>query len=210
MAIDIKGDLIQVFKPTDKTKFEKGFGYIHENRVYIYRGKLKRNHACVPASVYKTAGDKMAWIDPPEEELEEYSVSKIFPLSLEGIYEEAKLRANLKDLDPVLLEESEEYYAPSIIPQDDVLKVLIKRALQALKCSIKPVDVGSKKDKSTWEMLNNLKSNLTNPDTRMSILYFAKWCWLLGIEANIQLRFTKPDGTEDEISEIIRYNQNIR
>ena len=206
-AIDIHGELIEVFDFDEKAKHSKGFAYLHDDKVYIYQGKKKKKEALVPASVYKD-GDTYIWVEAPEDDKDEYRASRIFPLTLDGIYEETKNRANLKKVDPVMIEQSDNYFAPRIVPQDDALKIIIKRVLGKLKCNIKPVN--NKVDKSTWEMINNLKSNLTNPDTRMSILYFAKWCWVLGLECNIKVRATTQEGEEFEVDENLRYNYNIR
>ena len=207
-AIDLHGELTEVFDDIEKEKKPgKGFAYIHNGMVYVYKGKRKKKDPVEPASVYKN-GDEYLWVDPPEDDLDEYRVSRVFPLTLEGIYEETKDRARLKKIDPVMIEQSDNFFAPRIIPQDDALKVIIKKVLAELRCNIKPV--GDNKDKSTWEMINNLKSNLTNPDTRMSILYFAKWCWVLGLDCNITVRAFDNEGKEFEVRENLRYNYNIR
>lgn len=205
MAIDIHGELIEVFPEDNKQRFDKGYGYIHGDRVYIFRGKLKKNKPTIPGSVYYSDGKKPVWVDPTEDE-DEFSVANIFPLSMEGIIAEVQNKENLKSINPVLLDKSGECFAPRIIEQDDALKVLIKKALAELQVNVKPSD----KDKATAEMVNNLKSNLINPDTRMSILYFAKWCWLLGLRAKMEIKLINQEGEEVTLSENLRYNYNIR
>jgi signal peptidase I len=210
MAIDIHGDLIEVFPYKEGQKMDKGFGYIHDNHVYIYRGKVKpgKSIEMTPGSVYLNQDKEPLWLDA--EDSEEYAVSKIFPLSAEGIYEELQNKDNMKQINPVMLEYADNYFAPRINENDDVLKVIVKRILAKLKSNVKPVDGSGKDNKSMSEMVNNLKSNLSNVATRMSILYFAKWMWVLNVKCTIKVEFTNAEGERESFSEELRYNYNIR
>jgi signal peptidase I len=210
MAIDIHGDLIEVFPYKDGQKMDKGFGYIHDDHVYIYRGKVKpgKSIEMQSGSVYMNQDKEPLWLDA--EDSEEYSVSKIFPLSKEGIYEELQNKDNMKQINPVMLESTDNFFAPRINENDDVLKIIVKKILAELKSNVKPVDGSGKDNKSMSEMVNNLKSNLSNANTRMSILYFAKWMWVLNVKCNIKVEFTNPDGDNIVFDEELRYNYNIR
>jgi hypothetical protein len=161
-----------------------------------------------PGSVYLNQDKEPLWLDA--EDSEEYAVSKIFPLSAEGIYEELQNKDNMKQINPVMLEYADNYFAPRINENDDVLKVIVKRILAKLKSNVKPVDGSGKDNKSMSEMVNNLKSNLSNVATRMSILYFAKWMWVLNVKCTIKVEFTNAEGERESFSEELRYNYNIR
>jgi signal peptidase I len=210
MAIDIHGELIEVFPYKEGQKMDKGFGYIHDDHVYIYRGKVKpgKSIEMTPGSVYLNQDKEPLWLDA--EDSEEYAVSKIFPLSAEGIYEELQNKDNMKQINPVMLEYADNYFAPRINENDDVLKIIVKRILAKLKSNVKPVDGSGKDNKSMSEMVNNLKSNLSNVATRMSILYFAKWMWVLNVKCTIKVEFTNAEGERESFSEELRYNYNIR
>jgi hypothetical protein len=116
----------------------------------------------------------------------------------------------MKQINPVMLESADNYFAPRINENDDVLKVIVKRILAKLKSNVKPVDGSGKDNKSMSEMVNNLKSNLSNVATRMSILYFAKWMWVLNVKCTIKVEFTNAEGERESFSEELRYNYNIR
>jgi hypothetical protein len=211
MGIEIKGDIIEVFPYKENQRLDKGFGYIHDDKVYIYRGRLKKvNNEVIPGSAYMDKNRDIIWIKPSEDESEEFSVSRIFPLSLDGIYEEMQNADNFKAINPVMLEYADNYFAPRINDDDDVLKILVKKALAEIKSSVKPADGSGKDNKTMAEMVNNLKSNLSNNKSRMSILYFAKWCWVLGLKCTISVEFTNSEGKDVKIEDQLRYNYNIR
>lgn len=50
-TIDLPDAIVEVFiDPKEKYKPEKGFGYVHGDYVYIYRGKEKKKNPLVPGS----------------------------------------------------------------------------------------------------------------------------------------------------------------
>ena len=101
----------------------------------IYRGKRKPKKALLPASVYLDEG-KPIWVEAPDSEKEKYSIERVFPTDYESIYKEIGDANNLKEVDPSILESSEDFYAPAIEAGDDTLKKIVKTVLASKSSSI--------------------------------------------------------------------------
>ena len=181
------GDYVEVFDPK-KYEFEKEYGYVHKGYVYIYKGKVKNNQPLEPGSVYLNEKGDPVWVDHSEETREDFNIKKLIPLSNDKIYEDIMESANFKDVDPILLEQSDDFFAPKINESDDVLKVLIKKVLQEKKVNIK----AAKSEINSYD-ITNMKSALTKPN-KMSFKYFTKWCETLEIDCHINVAFYDSEG----------------
>jgi hypothetical protein len=179
--------------PENSKSFEKGLGYLHNGYVYIYRGKRKPKKALLPASVYLDEG-KPIWVEAPDSEKEKYSIERVFPTDYESIYKEIGDANNLKEVDPSILESSEDFYAPAIEAGDDTLKKIVKTVLASKRINIK-----AKEDEKNSYYITNLKSGL-NKTSPMSIRYFSKWCEILGMDCIISVKFNNADGEEETVS----------
>jgi hypothetical protein len=185
--IQIGEEFIEVFPEGEK--FEKGFGYIHGDYVYIYRGKSKKHDVLQPGSVYLD-GDKPLWVEPDDPE--SHSVSNVFTYNLDNIMKEIE-EGNLKEVDPALLEMSSSIFAPAIDPKDDILKKLVKEVLAMKKVSIK----ASKEYKNAYD-ITNLKSGLSKP-ANLTFKYFQKWVEILDLDVTINVKFKDSEGNDCEI-----------
>ena len=96
------------------------------------------------------------------------------------IKEQAELFNNDDELE--VINSSSEIFAPKIKEGDDFLKVLVKKALEEKKISLK-----NYKNKFTKpHTLNNIKSALIKP-TKTSIPNFEQWAELLGFDWEIRI-----------------------
>jgi hypothetical protein len=188
-TIDLPDAVVEVFNEGDT--WEKGMGYIHDGYVFIYRGKKKKSKALEPASVYLDENKNPIWIDAPEDIREEYSAERIIPLSKEGIYEEIQEKANLKEIDSRLIEESEDAFIVLDNKDDDVLKSVVKNMLRLKQVSINAKDTT---DPATANMITNMKSNLKKDGAKVSINYFQKWLDLLEADGEVVVKFTDANG----------------
>ena len=193
MLIQLGETLLQVM-PEQSTNYKKDFGYLHEGYVYIYRGKTKNSKTLQSASVYKDDNGKMIWIEPSETEKEDYSAQNVFVMDTESIIQQITDENNLKEVDPTILESTEEFYAPRIEKDDDTLKKLIKLVLSEMKIDVRP-----KEDDTSTYYITNLKSGLVK-NNPMSIKYFSKWCEILKLQCVISVSFINDEGEEDTVA----------
>ena len=192
-GIDLEESYVQVFPMNEKTKPEKGFGYVHDGYVYIYRGKKKKT--LKPASFYKNDDGTYIWVKPSEDEKEIYSAERITPMSNPQIVEEIENKANLKEVDFKLIESADDAFLPTIHENDDPLKKMVKEILNHMRVEIKPNKIPELKNE-----ISNMKSNLVKPSSKLSIAYFLKWIHVLNLDVTITAKFTNSDGEMDIIS----------
>ena len=181
--IQIGDEFVEVFPESEK--FEKGFGYIHGDMVYIYRGKTKKQDVLKPGSVYINEKDEPVWVEPDDPEA--HSASNVFTYDLKHIMREIE-EGNLKEVDPALLELSSSVFAPAIDPKDDILKRIIKEVLAVKQVNIK----ASKEYKNAYD-ITNLKSGLSKP-ANLTFKYFTKWVEILDLDVTMVVKFTDPEG----------------
>lgn len=194
MVIEINEEYVEVFDP-DEYEFKKEFGYLHEGYVYIYKGKVKKHEVLEPGCVYIDENKQPVWVAHSEDMLELYSEERCIPLSNDHIYEELLDKSKFKEVDPVLLESADDYFAPKICEGDDILKIIIKKVLEEKKVSIK----ATKNEINSYD-ITNMKSALVKPN-KMSFRYFIKWCETLGIKCNITVSFEDAEGYDMTITE---------
>lgn len=192
MVIEIDGEYTQVFDP-ELYELKKGFGYRHDGYIYIYRGKIKKQTVLEPGSVYLDENKNPVWVAHSEDTIDLYNEKRCIPLSNDQIYEELLDKSKFKEIDPILLENADDFFAPQILENDDVLKIGTKKVLQQKKIRIK----ATKNEINTYD-ITNMKSALTKP-SRMSFRYFMKWMELLGVRCKLTLTF---EDCEGEISSV--------
>ena len=135
MVLELDGDYVEVFDP-DKFTFEKEFGYIHDGYVYIYKGKAKKYDVLEPGCVYLDDNKQPVWIAHSDDVIDLYKADRCIPLSNDHIYEEILDKAKFKEIDPLLLEQTDDFFAPPILEGDDILKIIVKTVLSEKKVSI--------------------------------------------------------------------------
>lgn len=161
-------------------KFKKDHGYItNDGYVYIYGGKLKDEANA--GYFYKSHKEPETYkfIAPSEDAKEEFSVDNVInPLDSKRAITDPTV---LKEFDTNMIDTTElKIFAPPVKPNDDVLKRIIKLALQEKQVDLKSYRHLFDKDYH----LSNLKSTLTK-DAPLSAKYFVRWCEILGLSVSI-------------------------
>jgi hypothetical protein len=175
---------------------KKDFAYIKDDKVYIYGGKNKDKGPLEPGKFYKMKGE-MVYIDPPPEIEDNYSTARIVEYNNRAVIDAVNgTDESFKSIDRALLEQSDEFFAPSIISTDDVLKRIIKRCLAEKRLSLK---VFRAKFKNDYD-ITNMKSALLKPSP-MSIRYFNKWAEILDMNVTIVAEFMDCTGDVQKIQE---------
>lgn len=166
-------------------KLKKGYAYIKNDVVYIYRGKLKNSADSSNPGIYKTStGYK--FIEPTENEIEYiYSVENLIILDTDDIINQvSKNKTNFQQPDDLeIINNNSELYVPTIKEDDDFLKVLVKRAIIDKHINISTYRSRFKDDYS----LNNMKSGLKR-ETKMTVNNFKSWCEILGLDFEVTIR----------------------
>ena len=187
-TIEINGDIYEVLNPK-KYGFKKGFAYVKNGYVFIYKGKKKTGDGFKPGNIYKVNGEYI-YIKHTDEMKELYSEDRITTFSDSAIIDAVNNSDNFKEIDMNILEDDGDYFAPPVLSSDDILKIIIKRVLKEKKISLKAA-------KGTFQHdydITNMKSNLTKPGP-ISQKYFLKWVELLGLDITYRIGFI--DGTGD-------------
>ena len=202
--------IIEVHK-FDKNHLIKNNGYYEignpldnsERYIYIYRGKLRKNEYELPGSIYKKADGSYKWIAHDPDVKERYALSRCKEFAaidqIKKVLDDPNTTYN--EIDPdILAEGSGEYFAPKIRESDDILKRVVKTALQEMKININTL---KKRFNNDYD-LNNLKGQLAKPGA-MSSKYFARWAEVLDLEIEVVIR-NKPGSNKlpDEITVIMK------
>ena len=184
--IEIYGIVYEVLnKKNDGMK--KGFAYVKDGYVYIYGGKKKNEIGFKPGHCYKVDG-KLIYISHNDEDKEEYSEERINIFSDSKIIEAINQEEGFKEVDPSVIESSDEFFAPEIIPSDNILKRVVKKVLKEKRINLKSMRDRFKNDYD----ISNMKGALIKPGP-MSMMYFTKWAEILEMEVIISAEFQ--DGT---------------
>ena len=173
---------VHMYNPKHDKKLQKNHGYIIGDYVYIYRGKNKNKNT--EMGIYKD--DKNEYYVQPGTKKEEeiFCVSNVIDMDIESISNKIKQQAEIYNNEEELevINSSSEIFAPKIKDGDDFLKILVKKALEEKKISLK-----NYKNKFTKpHTLNNIKSALVKP-TKTSIPNFEQWAELLGFDWEIRI-----------------------
>ena len=172
---------VHMYNPKYDKKLQKDHGYIIGDYVYIYRGKQKNR---MDMGIYKDDEKEYVVIEGNKKEKEAFCVSNVIDMDIESIENKIKEQAELFNNEEELevINSSSEIFAPKIKEGDDFLKVLVKKALEEKKISLK-----NYKNKFTKpHTLNNIKSALIKP-TKTSIPNFEQWAELLGFDWEIRI-----------------------
>ena len=173
---------VELFFKGDKLK--KGYAYIKDDIVYIYRGRLKKTADSSIPGIYKTeSGYK--FVKPSKKEIEStYSVDRVISLNVPDIID--KISGNVDDYqqpeDIEIINNNSELYVPTIKEDDDFLKKIIKQAIIDKRINLRNYRALFPNDYA----LNNMKSALKR-ETKMTVPNFVAWCEILGISWEIVL-----------------------
>lgn len=208
LILELNQGFIEV-KPFTKTHLVKRMGYYFKDKaitgedpyVYIYRGKFKKTDYPVPGSIYKYgAGFKV--IPHNEDKLEIFHLGRCKELSAHLVAQQLDdPNTRLREISPSIIDSADgDIFAPQIRDNDDILKRVIKTALQHMKLNIKTLKGKFANDYD----LNNLKSQLIK-EGAMSSKYFARWAEILDIDIEVIVR-NKPGSNRlsDEVTIIMK------
>ena len=194
--IKIGDTLYEVPDLEDEKDLEKGFAYERDkidkgsktNLVYIYGGKIKDTLDLQPGYFYKIKGT-FKWCNPSKEEIENYSADLIKIMDKDQIIDIVNDDKGFRELDPAIVEDAGEIYAPEILDDDDVFKIIIKKALALKKISLRLY-----KDQFNHDYdITNLKQSLRKKSV-LSNVNFHKWVEALDLNVTFQVDLTDTEG----------------
>ena len=191
MYISINDTLYTVLPLTEDVRPVKGVAYIYKDHVYIYEGKLSKTTYMEPGSMYRDDTNTLKFVAPIDDQ---HDVDKIVVVNKDAL---AKVSDDdLKTFDPRLAELNESnVFAPTINPEDDILKRAIKMTLQEMK-----IDLRAYKDRFRNEYdITNMKSAINKP-SNMTIKYLVKWCEILDLDLSVNVKFKDADGNDAEVT----------
>ena len=102
-----------------------------------------------------------------------------------------------KDPDIEIINNNSEIFTPTIRPEDDFLKYIVKKAILDKKINLKNYRERFSNDYA----LNNMKSGLSK-STKMTVPNFIKWCEILGLDWEMTIK-DNGDDTINPLSENI-------
>lgn len=158
---------------------QKNKGYIVDDYVYVYRGKLKKDSEL--PGIYKDDG-VYTFIEPKKSDRELYNINKVIELNPDTIFEnvESNKEQFVQPEDIEIINNNTEIFTPTIKEEDDFLKYLVKRIIIEKKINLR----NYKNRFATEYSLNNMKSGL-NRKTKMTVTNFKIWCEILGVKWNM-------------------------
>lgn len=169
---------------TKGKKLEIEKAYIVNDFVYIYRGTISNPDNVCEGYLYTYDNKVIIGEIHTPEMMKMHSVNNIIELNLDNIFEDIKRNADNFNTAEMIeaVNNNAELFIPTINPDDDFLKYLIKKVIIDKKINLK-----NYKDKfASQNDLNNMKSGLTHK-TKMSVVYFMKWLEILGLQCKIEL-----------------------
>ena len=180
LYIDIKDDIYRVEKYEEGMELKKGFAYIKGKLVYPYMGKYKGKKK---AGVYIDDGEYIFVRPLTKKKINKYKKENVYRIEKDTIKKIKELEGMLtKDLD-LILAESDEVFAPNILDSDNVLQILVKKALAKKQVDIK--NYVSRFDNAGD--MSNFKRALLHHG-KMSVEKFIKWCYVLDLEFTVTIR----------------------
>ena len=136
---------------------------------------------------------KIIFVEPKEKEKKKYDVDNINELSTSSIFDKVSQETDkfIQPSDIEIINNNSEMFTPTIRPEDDFLKYIVKKAILDKKINLK-----NYKNRFTNEYaLNNMKSGLSK-STKMTVPNFVKWCEILGLDWEM----TVSDNGDDNIN----------
>lgn len=183
LIIQTKEGLMEV-KPFNKnSKLKKGFGYLHDGMVYVYRGKpveFQPNQTGIfkIKGEYKFRGDEV-------DSKGIYDVEDIMELEPEAIYENLEEEPDdfVRTDELETVSNAREIYVPVIKESDDFLKTGIKKVIADKKINLK------KKYRTLYNESNDL-SNMASTlkgKTKMTTPKFLDWANILDVSWELRI-----------------------
>lgn len=178
-------------------------GYLYDGMVWIYAGNNKPDNADQYPYFWGESGGKIHFSEPSVETMEAFKEENLKDVSLNIINETiqpGEVLYNEQEIDD--LNDAHDVYIPIIKDKDDFLKKIIKKAIID-----KGIDLARLKYLTGEKyVLPNMKAALEN-NTKMSVMYFAHWCELLGLDFSVMVYDNGRD-TQDPLKFPIIYRSD--
>jgi hypothetical protein len=192
LVLTVMDDFHEVELFSEGKKLKKGYGYIKDEYVYIYRGKKEKfKKSEIVCGIYMDKHGEYEFVEPSsKQEREAYSTENVIELDIGKIFEEiAEKKDDFIDPEDIeIINNNSEIYIPSIKEKDDFLKYAVKKAILDKKVNLK----NYRNKFSNQYALNNMKSGL-NKETKMTVTNYAMWCEILGLKWKLVI---EDDGTD--------------
>lgn len=202
--LNAKDRVIRVIGPFNEDDLHTdGKGYIKDGIVWIYlkkKPKLDRNKY---PYIYPE-GDSFGYSNPSKETLDGFSEKNIIDLSFDEIVRQTSDNDVMYNEQAINdLNNAASKYVPVINENDDYLKKIVKEAIVR-----KNVDINRLKCKMAVSYnLLNMKQALEK-STKMSVIYFASWMEILGLDFEIIIKDNGQDRI-DPLKENLVYSSAI-
>lgn len=186
-----------------KIKLKKNVAYIKGNYVYIYRGKIKYESDIGAPGIYKL-DNEIIFVKPKDKDKKKYDVDNVNEMSPTSIFDKVSEDVSkfVQPEDIEIINNNSETFTPTIRPEDDFLKYIVKKAILDKKINLK-----NYKDRFTNEYaLNNMKSGLSK-STKMTVPNFIKWCEILGLDWTMTISDSGSDKINPLSEDIIVSNK---
>lgn len=198
-VVIIGDDYYEVETYTKHTKLKKDKAYIKGDYVYTYKGKIKSRDDIDGPGIYKL-DKEVIFVKPEGKDKAKYDIDNINELSPASIFDKVSEDVSkfIQPSDIEIINNNSEIFTPTIRPEDDFLKYVVKKAILDKKINLK-----NYKDRFANEYaLNNMKSGLSK-STKMTVPNFVKWCEILGLDWEMTITDNGDDNI-NPLSEVIK------
>lgn len=178
-------EVVGYLRNADKKMYTDGKGYVNPltNTIWIYKKEKPLYEKNRFPNFWITKG-KIHYSNPSIEALNRFKIKNCSVLDLETIITESKdddVMYNEQAIND--MNNASSNYKPTIKDNDDYLKKIVKTILldknlefSRMKCKLEHS-----------YSLSNMKQALEK-DTKMGVLYFAKWCEILNVDFSIIIK----------------------
>lgn len=191
LAMVVDDDFYEVETFIEGEKLVKDCAYIHNDYVYIYRGKKSKFEKPYPVGIYMDKNKEYIFVHPNSKmDREKYSIENVLELNPENIFSsiEADKDSFINPDDIETINNNSKIWKPTYKENDDFLKFAVKKIIENKKINLK-----NYKDRFINQYaLNNLKAGL-NKDTKMTVSNFKTWSEVLGCRWTLII---EDDGTD--------------
>lgn len=182
--VTVINDIYYEVFPFIKEDLKLNMGYIIDDYIYIYRGNLSdHDNDDLEPGIYKK-GNKLIIERPNSLVKSLYHIKNIIELDIERILTDFSNNAEnfISPEDVEVLNNNAEVYKPTVKPDDNFLKYLIKKAILEKKINLK----NYKGNAANPNQLSNMRSSLNNK-TGMTVPKFMEWCEVIGLKWRMEI-----------------------
>jgi hypothetical protein len=198
-VIFIDDEVYEVYTFNKIVKLKDKCAYVIDDYVYIYHGDCEMVNEDIPG-IY-LVDNNIYFNKPNKENRSKYTIDKIVDTEevsdrIFNLIESGKVAmATVEDID--IVNNNANVFTPVIHPDDDFLKIIIKKVILDKKINLKNYAHKFKDD----SMMTNMKSSL-GKSTKMTVSYFKIWCEVLGINWDMTISDNGTDKDAPLMNEI--------